>query len=788
MRFVRILLSIVAPVSVLAQSINVQPYLQDAEPTSIRVMWETTSGDESTVEWGLTNALGNSTSGTSFTGSIFSRIHDTQLTGLQPNTIYYYRVITETAVSSIYDFRTPALQSAEAPLNFVAMSDMQEDIGNQGVFEDVVNNGVIPFVENRYQATLAESLGYVIIPGDLVDNDIIYANWENSFFEYGQDLFSHVPVYPVAGNHEYLSLSPAYTKYFHLPDNGSFGGGNEEHWWYKDNSNVRLIGLESNGSWAGQTQLDWLQTVLDDACADDDIDFVFAQIHHPYQSEMWPPGEKDYTGDVITLLETFSDDCNKPSAHFFGHTHAYSRGQSKEHTHMMVNVATSGGNVDYWGEYNQIDYPEFNISDDSYGFVLMEVEAGNDPKFKLTRVSRGDADAPLNNVIIDSVTVKFNNPLPDQPIAVFPPHGSTLAPECILFQGSPFYDPQGDLHGATQWQIATDQNFNNLIYDQWYQHENWWFDVDILAGHSLVEEEITSLDANSAYFWRVRYRDRSLGWSEWSATAEFNTSGSSLTSNLLLNGDAENGTSDWVEDAGSFESNGSGSCGGINAYAGSRLFAVGGVCDNNSYGQGHQDIDVSSYAVEIAEGGVTAHYGGYLSNYDGDDHPEFKLEFYDQGGNMITFTPNSGTYNDSWTLIEQIDELPTNTATIRLILMGTRNVGFDNDCYFDNMFVQLSLLNGCQESLPVSAQSETYAEFQVKAFPNPFSNRVTVEVVGATDQLQLNLYDQVGAKVRSLNSSTGRFQIEREDLTSGFYVYRVTGSEGLIGSGKLIAE
>ncbi len=39
--------------------ILVQPYLQDAEPNSIVIMWETTSGEESIVEWGTTEKLGN---------------------------------------------------------------------------------------------------------------------------------------------------------------------------------------------------------------------------------------------------------------------------------------------------------------------------------------------------------------------------------------------------------------------------------------------------------------------------------------------------------------------------------------------------------------------------------------------------------------------------------------------------------------------------------------------------------------------------------------------------------
>ncbi|MFT4525692.1 MAG: hypothetical protein ACI85F_001847 [Bacteroidia bacterium] len=784
-----LLLAFLLPLSAFSQSINVEPYLQDAEPTSIRIMWETTSEDESTVQWGLTNALGTSSSGSAITGSVFSRIHDTQLTNLTPNTVYHYRVKTGSAISPIYDFKTPALQSDEAPLNIIAMSDMQQDIGNQGVFQDVINNGVIPFVENRYGANLSESLGYVVIPGDLIDNDLIYSNWENTFFDYAKDLFSHVPVYPVAGNHEYLSLSPAYTKYFHLPDNGSTGNGNEEHWWYKDNSNVRLIGLESNGGYANQTQLDWLQPVLDNACADADIDFVFAEIHHPFHSEMWPPGENDYTGDVITMLEAFSTDCGKPSAHFFGHTHAYSRGQSKEHNHLMVNVATAGGNIDYWGEYDQIDYPEFNISDDSYGFVLMEVEAGNDPKFKLTRVSTGDADLALNNVIIDSVTVKFNNPLPAQPIGIFPPQGSTVSPECLLFQGTPFSDPQGDLHGATQWQIATDQNFSSLMYDEWYQHNNYWNGVDILSGHSLTEEEITILDPNSTYYWRLRYRDRSLGWSEWCQTVEFSTSASSLTSNLLLNGDAENGTTNWVEDAGSFESIASGDCGGINAYSGSRLFAVGGVCDNNSYAEGHQDIDVTAYSSEIVSGGISAHYGGRLSNYDGDDHPEFKLEFYDEFGTMITITPKTGTYADNWPLIQETAELPTNTATIRLILSGTRNVGFDNDCYFDELFVKLSLINGCQESLPVSTAGLTYTEdSEINVYPNPFAISTTIEIKNAEGMHQLQVFNPIGSMILSAQSENGKFQINRSELSQGMYIYRVLNQNGVIGTGKFVTE
>ena len=36
------------------------------------------------------------------------------------------------------------------------------------------------------------------------------------------------------------------------------------------------------------------------------IDFVFAQLHHPHKSELWTPGENDYTGEVIQRMENFN--------------------------------------------------------------------------------------------------------------------------------------------------------------------------------------------------------------------------------------------------------------------------------------------------------------------------------------------------------------------------------------------------------------------------------------------------------------------------------------------------
>ena len=247
-------------------------------------------------------ALGTVVSGTAVTGNGTSQVHTVSLSGLTPATRYHYRTITGAATSAIYEFITPALASAETGTNLIAMSDMQRDWSNPTVFNQVIQNGVMVYVQDSLGNDLPANLQMVIIPGDLVDNGLNYAEWESTFFDPQHPLFSYVPVYPVLGNHE--NNTSSYFKYFHLPDNGSVGY--EEHWWFKDHSNVRIIGLNSNGAYQIAEQLLWLDTVLTDAAADTNIDFVFVQLHHPFQSELWPPGNTLYTGMVIPKLEDFS--------------------------------------------------------------------------------------------------------------------------------------------------------------------------------------------------------------------------------------------------------------------------------------------------------------------------------------------------------------------------------------------------------------------------------------------------------------------------------------------------
>ena len=186
--------------SLAGQEFLIKPYLQNASPSSITIMWETSSGDESTVEWGLSEDLGNTTEGIAFDINYTeARVHEVTLNALQKFTSYYYRVKTGDLVSDMYTFKTPPFGSDNRSFNMIAMSDMQIDGRNPGKFREIINEGVFEYLKQELGEDVPENLALVMIPGDLVGTGSNYSHWHDHFFGPSQPLFAEVPVYPVLG-------------------------------------------------------------------------------------------------------------------------------------------------------------------------------------------------------------------------------------------------------------------------------------------------------------------------------------------------------------------------------------------------------------------------------------------------------------------------------------------------------------------------------------------------------------------------------------------------------------
>jgi len=767
-----------------AQSIKVQPYLQDASPNSIFIMWETDSLSESIVEWGLSEALGNTTSGTANASVGTAMIHEVKLENLDRFTKYYYQVKTNNVVSNIFSFKTPPFASDNQPFRLIAMSDMQRDEAFPNKFHEMVHDGVIDYLEKELGGELIDNLALVMIPGDLVVTGTNYSQWEQHFFDPSHDLFNRVPIYPVPGNHE--QNSSYYFQYFKLPDNGSEEF--EEHWWHKDYGNVRIIGLDSNSPFTNQEQLDWLEEVLNTTCNADSIDFVFAQLHHPHKSELWTPGESDYTGDVIEKLAQFSTDCGKPSIHFFGHTHGYSRGNSRDHKHLWINAATAGGAIDNWGEFPNYDYDEFTVSQDEYGFVVVEVTSDEDPKVVIKRISRGDQDTIIDNQLRDSITFRLKPSVVSTPIPLSP-ISENIARECVILKANVFSaDRAQALHGQSHWQVSNvENNFSNPVKESWKNFENWYFEEDTQASDDLTDEPILGLEENTIYWWRVRYRDRELNWSEWSSVVNFTTGDSAASPNLLLNPGAEDELMHWSVQGGIVESLTDTICDGIFAHSGNRYFAVGGLCEESDEAILVQVITVTEFVDSIDTGNFQVNFGGYLSNFGGADLPEMRLIFLDSNNLEIRSSNTISTLNSSWTLLSQWETIPGFTRSIQVELKGTRNAGTDNDSYFDDLFLRLGANDdGCNNMVSNVNYKPNILKLEIT--PNPLIADGSIHLPNENYQdVQLFLINVSGSKINVPVKLIGnKIYFESGSVPKGNYAFYLRDKEKVIGSGKVV--
>jgi hypothetical protein len=665
------------PTATLAEGISSGPWIQRITPDEAWVLWQ---GDEqAVVEWGSDPALGQESAASERSGEI----HHARLPGLNADTRYHYRLRHGEGSTTTATFSTPSA-GPEAGFTFVVMSDTQHDRGHPERLQETVEQGIIPWVQDQLDAEPDQALDLVLVVGDLVDDGWEEQQWQDEFIGQAQALMGSVPFYAAIGNHE--ANSSLYFDRFLLPENGS--PSFPEHWWSLDRGNARIIGLNSNAPYTGETQQAWLVETLEDACGDDDIDFVFAAMHHPWHSELWPPGESDFAGEVIALLDAYATDCGKPAVHFFGHTHGYSRGQSRDAAHLQVNVATASGNIDYWGEYEQIDYEEFSISLDEYGFVVVELSAGDAPTMTLRRIGLGDEEEPDGGSERDRVVLLRHPSAPAIPEARSP--ASQVSPHCVQLASSPYCDPDDELQGASHWQLAAScDGFDSPLEDRWVQHENRYGDVDQQAGDHLGDTLLTALEPGRAYCWRVRHRDRGLAWSGWSEPTAFETGASSLSDNLLINPGAEQGTDGW-EASGPLEALEAGECDGTEPHQGLAYLVVGGICEEGAdYTEAQQLVDITAWAEAADSGELAALFGGHTASHAGSDLAEMELRYLDAEGAQLGSSGRLGRPEPSWTELQAIEAVPPGTRSIAFVLMGTRNAGQDCDAYFDALLLQL---------------------------------------------------------------------------------------------------
>lgn len=298
------------------------PYLQSTTPASTIIQWRTDVPTDSKVNYGLTKNYGNTIRKTEM-----ERDHSVQISGLLPNTKYYYR-IGSTAVSleqgeENYFYTAPPFGS-DQKIQIWAIGDF----GKGSVSQYQVLQSYLNYLGGRRNDMW-------IWLGDNAYNLGLDNEYGNFVFNVYKNQFKNWNFYPALGNHDYAQsgyLSNAslgtqfpYFDIFNLPQKAQCGGvpsGSEKYYSF-DWGNVHFIALDSYGAYnhIGSPMYRWLLHDLQM----NQSKWIIAYWHHPPFSKGthdsdWEIETVDMRRNIVPLLERFGVDLV-----LTGHSHTYER-------------------------------------------------------------------------------------------------------------------------------------------------------------------------------------------------------------------------------------------------------------------------------------------------------------------------------------------------------------------------------------------------------------------------------------------------------------------------------
>ncbi|MDC0230969.1 fibronectin type III domain-containing protein [Aureispira] len=246
--------------SVYASTDKYRCILRDNPATSIVIAWNQISGNSPIVYYDITDHGPDSTA-YSFSHGVDRSIiakgmnnNFSRLTGLSPNTVYYFIIVDDNSISHRFSFKTAPDVPTER-LSFIAGGDSR--------------NNRVPRV-NANKLVAKTRTNAVIFGGDMTDTDIDW-QWQDWFDDWQFTIANDGRITPIVvarGNHEYNNASihdlfdtPSIDIYYAL----TFGGNLYRT--YILNSNIAVNGNQKN----------WLEN---DLLSSSHIQWKSAHYHH----------------------------------------------------------------------------------------------------------------------------------------------------------------------------------------------------------------------------------------------------------------------------------------------------------------------------------------------------------------------------------------------------------------------------------------------------------------------------------------------------------------------------
>ena len=325
-----------APTAASSAPLERQPYLQSGSPSSVTVVWTTIGDSSGSVEYGSApDDLGSSQAST-----VVDTQHEVTLTGLSPDTRYYYRVISDDEVVAGGDeqhwFHTPPTVGTAAKLRAWVVGDS----GTGGVMQAAVRDAMVIHAGNSQPDIFLHV-------GDMAYSDGTYDEFTGRFYAPYQDILRNTVVWPAIGNHEGATSDsdtqsgPYYDGYV-LPTGGEAGGlpsGTEAYYSF-DHANVHFIVLDSHDSPRDPdgAMLTWAANDL----ASTDQDWVIAYWHHPPYTK--GSHDSDTEGALVQMRENALPILEDGGVDLVlgGHSHIYERSYLLDGAYDTPSVAGQG--------------------------------------------------------------------------------------------------------------------------------------------------------------------------------------------------------------------------------------------------------------------------------------------------------------------------------------------------------------------------------------------------------------------------------------------------------------
>ncbi len=504
------------------------PYLQTPQPNSIYVCWHDTLATLTQVEYGTTESLGSTKTGTSEIIAGDYRWHSVKLTDLQPNTQYFYRLNSGSGNSQIYSFKTLPGSNYTGKIRFLLFSDTHN---NDTTMAKKIQWEAKKKIQQLYGDDIQNHINFILHSGDLVVDGSNIVQWTDQYFAVMSKLSPWLPIMTVTGNHEIEH--PNYYNYMKYDDFSTYPSIStlNERFWSFTVGNTLFIGLNSNISAtnAGDIQKSWLEQRLTLAQADTTIDFVFIIVHHFPITELWgegitfDAGPSYITNKIIPVLKRYT----KVIQLSYGHTHGFERGtietmsQPEVGDFRIVCGGGGGGAIDRWGAYKNNDYPNIHVTIDNFHYQLIEIDVAA-KTFESKMFSLGNTSFARDNEVMDSWYKKVKQPAPAKP-SVFTPN---ISKGKIILNSSAI---NSDSLMTIRIQISKQESFATTVIDtmvHWknvYGADAQYNPIDKNKGLDLTKLSFNQsrFDTTLIYYYRVRYRDHNLKWSDWSDSTIF---------------------------------------------------------------------------------------------------------------------------------------------------------------------------------------------------------------------------------------------------------------------------